>query len=62
MEVGFRHSDKYGDPAESIDYHKHGKMLKSAIACLTSRQEYNIFPVRFDAVAVTQPNYRLKIS
>jgi len=50
VEVRFRHSDRYGSPAESVDFHKQARLLATARHYLLAHREEPA--CRFDVVSV----------
>ena len=61
VEVRYRSSEIYGNPAATVDRRKQAKILNTARAFLAEHPKYNDLPVRFDVVAVTRRNYSPKI-
>ena len=52
IEVRYRKHKSYGNAAESVDYHKQQKILKTAEFFLQRHINYNRYPYRFDIVYV----------
>ncbi|MDP1932101.1 MAG: YraN family protein [Gammaproteobacteria bacterium] len=53
VEVRFRRSLAYGTPAESVDYRKQRKLMRTAQSYLKSLQLTNRAPCRFDVLGIS---------
>lgn len=56
IEVRYRKQTKFGSGAESVDYRKQKKILKSAEHFLQSHSKYAALPCRIDVVSITAAN------
>ncbi len=52
VEVRFRRSEAHGTPAESVDYRKRRKLIRTALDYL-SKHRLGDHPCRFDLIALT---------
>lgn len=55
VEVRYRKHTNFGSGAESIDYRKQQKILKSAEHFLQSHKKYAKQPCRIDVISITAP-------
>lgn len=53
VEVRYRRSIAYGTPAESVDYRKQRKLMRTAQSYLKSMQLTNHIPCRFDVLGIS---------
>lgn len=56
VEVRYRKHTGFGSGAETIDYRKQQKIIKSAEHFLQSRSRYAALPCRIDVVSITTPH------
>lgn len=52
IEVRYRQNTKFGSAAETVDYHKQQKIIKTAHYYLQHKPQYQDFICRFDVVGV----------
>ena len=55
VEVRYRKQTRFGSGAESVDYRKQQKILKSAEHFLQRNTRYRDIPCRIDVVSITAP-------
>lgn len=52
VEVRFRTSTRFSDPAVTVDARKQRKIIRTAAAFLARTRQYSSYTVRFDVVAI----------
>lgn len=57
IEVRYRKHNRFGSGAESVDFHKQQKLLKSAQYFLQKYKQYNKQPCRFDVVSISNAGH-----
>ena len=60
VEVRFRRNSKYGTPAETVNTAKQKKLLLAAAIYLQQKGLTDRYPCRFDVVAITQAERKIK--
>lgn len=60
VEVRFRRNSKYGTPAETVNTSKQKKLLLAASIYLQQKGLTDRYPCRFDVVAITQTERKIK--
>ena len=53
IEVRYRQSTDFGLPEETVTVSKQSKIIKSAQSFLLEKKYFELYPVRFDIVAIT---------
>lgn len=61
VEVRFRRSSSHGSAAASVTTTKQQRIARTAAHFLLTHPEWSRFPTRFDVVALTRPNCRVRI-